>query len=294
MTKSPPTEKTSVLSSRIRRVLAPNAGPYTSTGTCTYIVGNGNVAVIDPGPLDETHMAHLLEILKHETLTHIFVTHTHKDHSPAARALQLATGAPILGCGPHISARPLAVGEVNLLESSGDKDHQPDVILKSGDIIESQNWTLEALETPGHTANHLCFSLKEEHALFSGDHVMGWSTTMIAPPDGHMRDYMNSLDQLQKRTETIYWPGHGGAVTDPARYVRSLLKHRRQREAAIFTGGQSGAYIHSRSGRDLVSHSCSRFETRRSPHRLGPFRGACRRRESDWRTRSNFSLLWIR
>jgi glyoxylase-like metal-dependent hydrolase (beta-lactamase superfamily II) len=228
-----PTQTISTLSQRMRRVLAPNASAYTSTGTCTYIVGKGHVAVIDPGPENEQHLAQILDVIAHDTLTHILVTHTHKDHSSGALALQKATGALIMGCAPHHASRPLWSGEINRLEASGDLDYRPNTTLKTGDVIEGKDWTLEALETPGHTANHLCFALKEEKVLFSGDHVMGWSTSMIAPPDGDMRAYMNSLSLLQNRSETRYWPGHGGVVEQPERYVRAVLTHRRQREAAI-------------------------------------------------------------
>jgi glyoxylase-like metal-dependent hydrolase (beta-lactamase superfamily II) len=228
-----PTETLSTLSNRVRRVLAPNASAYTATGTCTYLVGKGQVAVIDPGPHDEQHLAQLLHVLAHETLTHILVTHTHKDHSSGALALQKATGALIVGCAPHHSARPLWRGEINRLEASADVDYRPHQSLKTGDVIEGKDWTLEALETPGHTANHLCFALKEEKVLFSGDHVMAWSTSMIAPPDGDMMAYMNSLALLKDRDDVRYWPGHGGAVEQPKRYVSAILTHRRQREAAI-------------------------------------------------------------
>jgi glyoxylase-like metal-dependent hydrolase (beta-lactamase superfamily II) len=217
----------------IRRIVAPNPGPFTYKGTCTYIVGRGRVAVIDPGPDDDGHLAALLAALAGEVVTHIAVTHTHRDHSPAARALKAATNAPIVGCGPHRPSRPLALGEFNRLDASGDRDHTADLAMRDGDSITGPGWTLTAVETPGHTANHLAFALLEEKALFSGDHVMGWSTTIVAPPDGAMADYMASLDKLRGRDETVYWPGHGGAVREPHRYVRGLLAHRRQRETAI-------------------------------------------------------------
>ncbi len=217
----------------VRRVIAGNPGPFTFTGTCSYVVGRGQVAIVDPGPDDAAHIEALLAATAGETLTHIAVTHTHRDHSPAARALRAATGAPIVGCGPHRPARILALGEINLLDASGDKDHAPDLPMAEGDTVAGPGWTLSAVETPGHTANHLAFALPEEHALFSGDHVMGWSTTIVAPPDGSMAAYMTSLDKLRGRGETVYWPGHGGPVREPQRFVRGLLTHRRQREAAI-------------------------------------------------------------
>ncbi|NIX76796.1 MBL fold metallo-hydrolase [Microvirga terricola] len=217
----------------IRRVVASNSGPITFTGTCSYIVGTGHVAIIDPGPDLPEHVDALLHAVRGETVSHILVTHTHKDHSPAARAIKVATGAMLVGCSPHRSARPLFEGEVNLLEASTDKDYAPDRELVEGDVIGGPGWTLETVATPGHMANHLAFSLREEKALFSGDHVMAWSTTVVAPPDGSMGDFMASLEKLKGRDDTLYWPGHGGPVREPQRFVRALAHHRRQREASI-------------------------------------------------------------
>jgi glyoxylase-like metal-dependent hydrolase (beta-lactamase superfamily II) len=217
----------------IRRMVAGNSGPFTFTGTCTYVVGQGEVAVIDPGPDDPEHVQRLLAALAGERVTHIAITHTHRDHSPASRALQAATGAPIVGCAPHRASRPLADGETNRLEASADRDYAPDRVTAEGESISGPGWTLTALETPGHTANHLAFGLAEENALFSGDHVMAWSTTIVAPPDGSMGDYMASLAKLQARDDRVYWPGHGGPVVNPSRFVRALVHHRRQREASI-------------------------------------------------------------
>jgi glyoxylase-like metal-dependent hydrolase (beta-lactamase superfamily II) len=221
------------LSPLVRRVVANNPGPITFAGTCSYIVGHGKVALIDPGPDLPEHVDALLEAVRGETVTHILVSHTHRDHSPAARAIQAATGAPILGCSPHRQARPLAIGEVNVLEASTDQDYAPDRQLGEGDTVEGPGWRLEAVETPGHMANHLAFALPEEQALFSADHVMAWSTSVVAPPDGSMRAYMASLDKLRGRDEIVYWPGHGGPVRDPQRFLRALLHHRRQRETSI-------------------------------------------------------------
>lgn len=221
------------LSPLVRRLVANNPGPVTFTGTCSYIVGHGEVAVIDPGPELPEHVDALLGAVKGEAVTHILVSHTHKDHSPAARLLQQATGAPIIGCAPHHGARPLAEGEVNLLESSADKAYVPDRELREGEGIAGPGWQLSALATPGHMANHLAFALPEEKALFSADHVMAWSTSVVAPPDGSMRDYMASLEKLRGREETVYWPGHGGPVREPQRFVRGLINHRRHREASI-------------------------------------------------------------
>lgn len=217
----------------VRRVVADNPGPITFTGTCSYIVGHGHVAIIDPGPDHPAHVEALLDAVRNETVTHILVTHTHKDHSPAARAIKEATGAMLVGCSPHRSARPLFKGEVNMLETSSDRDYAPDQELAEGDVIAGPGWSLSALATPGHMANHLAFALPEERALFSGDHVMAWSTTVVAPPDGSMSDFMASLDKLKGRDEAFYWPGHGGPVQDPRRFVRALIHHRRQREASI-------------------------------------------------------------
>jgi glyoxylase-like metal-dependent hydrolase (beta-lactamase superfamily II) len=217
----------------VRRIVANNSGPITFTGTCSYIVGTGRVAIIDPGPDDPAHVEALLRAVRNETVTHILVTHTHRDHSPAAQAVRAATGAMVVGCSPHRSARPLFEGETNLLETSSDRDYRPDRELAEGDVVTGPGWSLAAVATPGHMANHLAFALAEERALFSGDHVMAWSTTVVAPPDGSMSDFMASLDKLKGREETVYWPGHGGPVQDPQRFVRALIHHRRQREVSI-------------------------------------------------------------
>ena len=227
----------------IRRRIAPNGGPFTASGTCTYVIGAGEVAVLDPGPDDPAHIDALLADLTGERITAIVVTHTHRDHSPGARLLAARTGAPIVGCGPHRAARALAEGEAPRLDASADRAHAPDRVMAEGDRVSGPGWTLAAVETPGHTMNHLAFALPEAQALFSGDHVMAWSTTIVAPPDGAMRAYMASLEKLRGRDETIYWPGHGGAVREPARFLRGLASHRRQREAAIrarLSGGDTG------------------------------------------------------
>ena len=217
----------------VRRIVADNPGPYTFTGTCSYIVGRGRVAIVDPGPDLPGHVAALLDAVKGETVTDILVSHTHRDHSPAARALKAATGARIVGCGVHRSARALAEGETNVLEASADMEHRPDLALAEGDAVEGPGWRLEAVETPGHMANHLCFALPQVRALFSADHVMAWATSFIGPPDGAMSEFMASLDKLRERDEALYWPGHGGPVKEPQRMVRALAHHRRQREASI-------------------------------------------------------------
>jgi glyoxylase-like metal-dependent hydrolase (beta-lactamase superfamily II) len=188
----------------IRRVMADNPGPFTFKGTLSYIVGRGKVAIVDPGPADERHIGALLEAVRNETVTAIFVTHTHRDHSPAVPAIKAATGATVYAEGPHRAARPLHIGEHNPLDSSGDRDFSPDVALKDSEVLGGDGWTIEAVATPGHTANHMAYALKENNVLFAGDHVMGWATSIVAPPDGAMSDYMASLQKLAKRNEAVY------------------------------------------------------------------------------------------
>ena len=217
----------------VRRIMCDNPGPFTFKGTMSYIVGRGSVAIVDPGPADERHIAALLDAVKGETVTHIFVTHTHRDHSPAVPAIKAATGATVYAEGPHRAARPLHIGELNPLDSSGDREFMPDVQLKDGEVVKGEGWTIEAVTTPGHTANHMCFALKERNVLFAGDHVMAWATTIVAPPDGAMSDYMASLDKLTKRGEAVYLPGHGPAIADAPRFVNYYILHRKAREASI-------------------------------------------------------------
>lgn len=217
----------------VRRLLADNPGPFTFKGTVSYIIGQGRVAILDPGPDDPRHVEALLQAVRSETVTHILVTHTHRDHSPAAAAIKAATGAKTYAEGPHRAARPLHVGDAKRGEASADRDFTPDVALPDGEVVEGAGWSVEAVKTPGHTANHMAFALRGTNVLFSGDHVMAWSTTVVAPPDGAMSDYMASLDKLARRAETVYLPGHGGAVKDAPRYVAQLTHHRRAREDAI-------------------------------------------------------------
>ena len=221
------------LSPGVRRILASNGGAFTFTGTCSYIVGRGKVAIIDPGPDDPGHAAALLAAVRGEEVVAIAVTHTHRDHSPGVPALVSATGAPTYGAGPHRSARPLHDGEINLLDAAGDLAFRPDVVLAEGDRFGPPDWPLTALATPGHCANHLAFSLEADKVLLSGDHVMAWSTSIVAPPDGSMGDYMASLEKLLGRPEARYFPGHGGPVEQPQRFVRAMIQHRRMREASI-------------------------------------------------------------
>lgn len=220
----------------VRRILAPNPSPFTFTGTCSYVIGRGKVAIIDPGPDDPAHVAALLDAVRGETVTHIFITHTHRDHSPAAAAIAAATGAVSVGEGPHRPARPLRIGEVNPLDASGDMAFRPDLTVADGDVVEGDGWALRAITTPGHCANHVAFAVDGTDVLFSGDHVMGWATSIVAPPDGSMGDYVASLEKLAARTERVYLPGHGPAVTDAPAFVRDYLAHRRAREAAILRG----------------------------------------------------------
>jgi glyoxylase-like metal-dependent hydrolase (beta-lactamase superfamily II) len=217
----------------IRRIVAPNPGPMTFTGTVTYIVGRGNVAIIDPGPNNAGHADAVLQAVRNETVTHILVTHTHRDHSPNVPRIRQATGAVVLGEGPHRAARPLHIGEAQALDASGDTDFQPDRRLTDGEVVEGKGWALEAITTPGHTANHMAYALRDRDILFSGDHVMAWATSIVAPPDGSMRDYMNSLHKLHARSEKIYLPGHGPEIRDAHSFVQHFIEHREAREAAI-------------------------------------------------------------
>jgi glyoxylase-like metal-dependent hydrolase (beta-lactamase superfamily II) len=217
----------------VRRVLANNPSPFTFKGTLSYIVGRGKVAIIDPGPLDDAHIAALLDAVRGETVTHIFVTHTHRDHSPAVPRIKAATGALVLAQGPHRPARPLHVGEAPRLDASNDTDFRPDRALADGEVVSGDGWTIEAVATPGHTANHMAYAFKEADLIFSGDHVMAWSTPVVAPPDGAMSDYMASLQKLVRRSEPVYLPGHGGPVRDAPRFVEHYIRHRQGREASI-------------------------------------------------------------
>lgn len=219
----------------IRRLVAPNKSAFTAWGSGTYVVGRGVVAVIDPGPADGAHIDTLLQHLGKERISHIVVTHTHTDHSPGARILQArlrAAGkpvAPITGCGPHARVGP----SDEPVEEGGDFDHQPDTELHDGDVVMGQGWTLTAVHTPGHTSNHLCYALAEERALFSGDHVMGWSTTVVSPPDGDMANYIASCRKLLARGDAVLYPTHGAPITAPQTFITQLIAHRLEREAQI-------------------------------------------------------------
>ena len=234
--REPPPRALTRLSPLVRRIIAPNASALTFNGTCSYIVGQGAVAIVDPGPGDEAHLRALLAAVEGERVETILVTHTHRDHSVAARTLREATGAKVLGAAPFAPRGEGAAG----LDSAHDLDYAPDAVLADGERLRGRGFTIEAVATPGHCANHLCFALEEENALFSGDHVMAWSTSVVAPPDGSMGAYVASLDKVRGRGETVYWPGHGGPVLEPQRYVRALIHHRRQREASILAALRDG------------------------------------------------------
>ncbi|NNF80225.1 MAG: MBL fold metallo-hydrolase [Rhizobiales bacterium] len=225
----------------IRRIVCNNPGPFTFTGTGTYIVGQDSVAVIDPGPIDEAHYGALMAELDGKTVSHIIITHTHMDHSPLAARLKADTGAKTYAYGPHGSgrARQVESGDVRL-DASGDSDFAPDITVAHGDVIEGAGWSLEAVFTPGHTSNHMAFALAEENALFSGDHVMAWSTSVIAPPDGNMSDYFASLQTVLGRDDEIYWPTHGPPKRSPRDFVRGFVTHRKMREEAILRRIQKG------------------------------------------------------
>ena len=224
-----PTGEVEPLEPLVRRVLAPNGSPFTYTGTQTYLVGGPDgVAVIDPGPAEADHLAALERAIGGASVVAILCTHTHRDHSPAAAPLAERTGAPVVGCAPLAldTGGPRA-------DAPFDRTYAPDTVLADGDQVSGPGWTLTAVATPGHTSNHLCFALEGTGALFTGDHVMGWSTTVVAPPDGDMADYMASLDKLRARGDRVYYPAHGPAVNNPRQLVRGMIGHRRQRERQI-------------------------------------------------------------
>ncbi|MGO6746399.1 MBL fold metallo-hydrolase [Rhizobium ruizarguesonis] len=224
----------------VERVTVNNPGPFTFFGTNSYIVGSSSVAVIDPGPEDEAHYQALMAALGGRAVTHIVVSHTHRDHSPLARRLQAATGAVTVGQGPHRPARPLREGEINPFAESSDLSFVPDMALSDGQTLSGDGWALTAVLTPGHTANHAAFALAGRDILFTGDHVMAWSTSIVAPPDGSMADYMTSLDRLIARDDRLLLPGHGGPVTEPATFLKALKAHRLKREQAVLARVQAG------------------------------------------------------
>ncbi|MGO7300145.1 MBL fold metallo-hydrolase [Rhizobium ruizarguesonis] len=226
--------------SGVERITAENPGPFTFFGTNSYIVGASSVAVIDPGPEDEAHFQALMAALGGRAVTHIFISHTHRDHSPLSRRLQAATGAVTVAQGPHRPARPLRAGEINPFSESSDLSFVPDITIGDGETIAGDGWALSAVLTPGHTANHAAFALAGRDILFSGDHVMAWSTSIVAPPDGSMADYMASLDRLIAREDALLLPGHGGPVTEPSTFLKALKAHRLKREQAVLARIRAG------------------------------------------------------
>jgi glyoxylase-like metal-dependent hydrolase (beta-lactamase superfamily II) len=222
------------LSPLIRRIVANNGGPFTYYGTGTYVLGHGRVAIVDPGPALAEHVDALLSALaaNDETVSHQLITHTHNDHSPAARLVRERTGAPTYGFGPH------GLGQYergSTVEAGADMAFEPDVRLGDGDTVDGDGWSVTCVHTPGHCSNHLCYSIGQERTLLTGDHVMGWSTSVISPPDGDMGDYMASLERLLERDDRTYLPAHGPAVTETEPFVRSLIEHRRERERQILS-----------------------------------------------------------
>jgi glyoxylase-like metal-dependent hydrolase (beta-lactamase superfamily II) len=224
----------------VMRLTANNPSPFTFHGTNTYLVGQDTLAVIDPGPDDDAHLEALLRAIGGRPVSHIFVSHTHKDHSPLAARLQQETGATVLAEGPHRPARALRAGEDIRLDVSGDLAFQPDATLADDALTSGDGWAIRTVLTPGHAANHAAFALEGSGILFSADHVMAWSTSIVAPPDGAMADYMRSLDKLLARDDRLMLPGHGGPVTKPRVFMRGLKAHRKMREQAILDRIEKG------------------------------------------------------
>lgn len=214
----------------LRRIVAGNPNMYTGWGTGTYLLGRGSVAVIDPGPDDDAHVAAILDSVRGEEVTHVLVTHTHADHSPASRAIASATGATVVGYGPH----PAAAGEDREdSEEHGDVDFAPDLRVGDGDVVAFGDHEVECLHTPGHISNHVCYADRGTGVLFPGDHVMGWSTTVVSPPDGDMAAYVENLRRLLHREDTSYYPTHGPPILEPRSYVEALVEHREERDRQI-------------------------------------------------------------
>ncbi|AZO25114.1 MBL fold metallo-hydrolase [Mesorhizobium sp. M1E.F.Ca.ET.045.02.1.1] len=233
----------------VLRITANNPSPFTFHGTNSYIVGRETLAVVDPGPDDDTHLQTLLAAIGGRPVSHVFVSHTHRDHSPLTARLKQRTGATVLAEGPHRPARPLRIGEVNPLDASADLDFVPDLALADGSLTHGDGWTIRTVLTPGHAANHAAFALEGTGVLFSADHVMAWATSIVAPPDGAMADYMGSLDKLIERGDRLLLPGHGGPVTAPRKFMRGLKTHRKMRERAILERIRNG----DRTIKDMVA-----------------------------------------
>lgn len=221
------------LGNNVTRITAPNSGPYTFRGTNTYLIGKSSLAIVDPGPDEDNHFDALMATIDDRRVDAIVLTHSHLDHTPLTNRLKTATGAPVFAQGAHKPYRALSEEELEQFGRSADLSFHPDHTLGSGSLIQGADWQLEAIMTPGHTANHAAFSLHGTDMLISGDHVMGWSTTVVAPPDGSMADYLRSLDTLLKRPESQYLPGHGERIPNAHAYVKGLKTHRIMREAAI-------------------------------------------------------------
>ena len=219
----------------VRRVIANNPGGFTFTGTGTYIIGNKNIAVIDPGPIDNDHYNAIMKATSEQKITHILLTHNHNDHSPLAKKLKSETGAKIYY--KNLSNVELAQDD---FEEGYDRNIEGDIELKDGDKIETNEWSIEAIHTPGHTSNHICYALLDENILFSGDHVMGWSTTVIVPPDGDMEDYIISLEKLLSRREEKFFPTHGPVIDEPKKLVSYYISHRLNREKQIIDAIKKG------------------------------------------------------
>ncbi len=230
----------------VRRVIANNPSKFTYHGTGTYIIGHDDVAVVDPGPLLDDHRDALAAALEGARVRAILVTHCHSDHSPLAAWLHETTGAPTFAFGPHGTAEAEsdvddAIEEGVTLEETTDTAFVPDVRVGDGEVVAmGSGWTLHAVYTPGHTSNHMCYTLDEERALFTGDHVMGWSTTVVSPPDGDMRDYIESLRKVIGRDDATLWPTHGAPVTSPKPFLQAFLAHRLEREAQVLGAVRSG------------------------------------------------------
>lgn len=228
------------IADRVARLTVNNPSAFTFHGTNSYIVGKDTLAIIDPGPDNDAHLEALIRAVAGRPVSHIFISHTHRDHSPLAARLKALTGAQTVAEGPHRPARPLRIGEEARLDASGDTDFVPDLVVGDDSVIDGDGWSLRAVLTPGHAANHAAFALEGTGILFSADHVMAWSTSIVAPPDGAMSDYMASLDRLIGRDDRVYLPGHGGPVVKPQKFVRGLKAHRKMRERAILERLRTG------------------------------------------------------
>jgi glyoxylase-like metal-dependent hydrolase (beta-lactamase superfamily II) len=282
-----PYESDAAVTPLIHRVLTNNPGPFTFKGTGVYIVGGKDVAVIDPGPSDAAHVEALKRALDGKNVTHILVTHTHNDHSPAAKPLKEWSGAKTYAYGPHGSGKS---EDSASMEEGGDRDFMPDIRVKDGDIIAGDGFTFECVYTPGHTSNHMCFALKEESALFTGDHIMGWSTTVVTPPDGDMAQYMASVKKLIARDDKILYPTHGAPITDPKPFLAAYLEHRLEREAQIIACIRDGVAtipqmvarmyvdvdkrLHPAASRSVLAHLIQLEQEGRVVHEGGRYRMA--------------------